>query len=46
MSDGREEREEQKKRLEEEKKQDLENWREQQRAETWVDEWEPERVDS
>jgi hypothetical protein len=36
--------------LEEEKKQDLENWREQQRAdtwvETWVDEWEPERVDS
>lgn len=42
MSDGREEREEQKRRLEQQKKEDREDWLEPGSP----DEWEPERVDS
>ena len=42
MADGREEREEQKKRLEQDKKEKRQDWLE--RASP--DEWEPERVDS
>jgi len=42
MSDGNEEREERKKRIEEEKQKDREDWPQRDDAE----EWEPERVDS
>jgi hypothetical protein len=42
MSDGREEREEQKKRIEQEKRENRKDWMERDRP----DEWEPERADS